>query len=107
MKLFLNFILVRKYLKVFFLVTLAALFSEVLGQVEWTKYGGNPVLQAGASGTWDDDGFPSANVLIIGATYYMWYTGNDGKVQASSGLPADGGSATGHHQADSKPDLQQ
>ena len=78
MKIFLNFKLEKKFLMVIFLFTISALFSNVLGQVEWNKYGGNPVLQAGASGTWDDVGLPSADVLIIGTTYHMWYTGNDG-----------------------------
>ena len=78
MKQLLEFIFERKSLMVFFLITLAAISSEVLGQVDWTKYSGNPVLMPGAPGTWDDVGFPSASVLLIGSTYHMWYTGNDG-----------------------------
>jgi hypothetical protein len=78
MELLLEFIFKRKYLRVFLFVTLSTLFSEVLGQVDWTKYNGNPVLLPGASGSWDDVGFPNSSVMLIGSTYHMWYSGNDG-----------------------------
>ena len=78
MKQLLALIFERKYFKIFLLVTLSALFSEVLGQVDWTKYGSNPILLPGAPGTWDNVGFPNVCVLLIGTTYHMWYTGNDG-----------------------------
>jgi hypothetical protein len=65
-------------LKVFLLFTLSALFCDIVGQEEWTKYSGNPVLLPGAPGTWDDIGFINASVLLIGSTYHMWYTGIDG-----------------------------
>jgi hypothetical protein len=59
-------------------IFLSPIFSNSYGQVDWTKYSGNPVLLPGAPGTWDDVGFPNATVLIIGSTYHMWYSGNDG-----------------------------
>jgi len=78
MKTFVNFILERKYFKVFLLFTLSALFSDVLGQVDWTKYGGNPVLQPGASGTWDDAFVLGTSVYFNNTIYHMWYSGYDG-----------------------------
>jgi predicted GH43/DUF377 family glycosyl hydrolase len=43
----------------------------------WVKYGGNPVLTVGSDGSWDDEVLFSANVLIEGSTYKMWYSGVD------------------------------
>ncbi len=46
--------------------------------ITWTKYAGNPVLQGGPAGSWDDQGgFPST-VLFDGTSFKMWYTGSDG-----------------------------
>jgi len=37
----------------------------------------SPVLNAGASGQWDDKNVALPNVLRIGTAYYMWYLGNN------------------------------
>jgi len=56
------------------LVPMAVVLSAP--QVAWVKYAGNPVLVPGAPGTWDDRNVFSADVLLDGATYKMWYTGS-------------------------------
>jgi predicted GH43/DUF377 family glycosyl hydrolase len=38
------------------------------------KYQGNPVLVAGANGTWDQQAIGRESVLFNGTTYNMWYT---------------------------------
>ena len=42
------------------------------------KISGNPVLNVGGSGTWDDYHVAQGTVLFDGAEYRMWYSGNDG-----------------------------
>jgi predicted GH43/DUF377 family glycosyl hydrolase len=44
----------------------------------WSKHAGNPVLDAGASGAWDDAGVSGPDVLVDGTGYHMWYSGYDG-----------------------------
>ncbi len=46
----------------------------VQAAINWTKYGGNPVLEED-SGEWDEGGVGAACVIIDGSTYKMWYTG--------------------------------
>ena len=46
--------------------------------IVWSKYVGNPVLDLGSSGAWDDDSLEHPSVLFVGAKYEMWYTGGDG-----------------------------
>jgi len=46
--------------------------------IDWTKYDNNPVLNLGASGTWDDDVVHSPTALYDGTDYKMWYSGNNG-----------------------------
>lgn len=56
----------------------------------WTKYGANPVLTKGTSGTWDDEGVGSCCVLwdADDSLYKMWYTGTPGS--DGSAIPAIG-----------------
>lgn len=42
--------------------------------ITWTKYPGNPVLNVGDPGLWDDESIIGATVLQSGATYQAWYT---------------------------------
>jgi len=39
----------------------------------WTKLAGNPVLNTGASGAWDDQYVFAPSVILDNATYKMWY----------------------------------
>ena len=44
----------------------------------WTKNPGNPVLDVGTAGSWDDAGVWAPNVMFEYNTYKMWYSGYDG-----------------------------
>ena len=46
--------------------------------INWTKADENPVLNVGASGTWDDDNLGYSCVLYDGSLYKMWYHAYDG-----------------------------
>jgi uncharacterized repeat protein (TIGR01451 family) len=46
--------------------------------VTWTKYGSNPVLNVGASGSWEDEDASWPTVIKEGSIYHLWYTGADG-----------------------------
>ena len=45
----------------------------------WTKHPGNPVLNWGTTGNWDDThvGFCSVLLDTVMSTYRMWYSGGD------------------------------
>jgi len=45
--------------------------------IVWTKYEGNPVLDLGVPGAWDDSHVWAPSVLFYDGTYKMWYTGYD------------------------------
>ena len=59
-------------------------YATSLDGITWTKYWGNPILPAGAPGTWDDGGATFGSVLLEGGTYRGWYIGGptDGSVLA-------------------------
>lgn len=44
--------------------------------LQWQKYGSNPILSPGPSGSWDSENIYGAAVLLVGQTYYMWYAGS-------------------------------
>ena len=46
-----------------------------MAQTEWEKYPGNPVLQDGPSGAWDDVEVGGPTLLFDGTEYKMWYNG--------------------------------
>jgi uncharacterized repeat protein (TIGR01451 family) len=46
--------------------------------VTWTKYEGNPVLEVGFFGSWDDDDVGKPGVIKQNGVYHMWYEGHDG-----------------------------
>ena len=45
--------------------------------IAWTKHPGNPVLDLGTAGTWDEKQVTTPHVIKDGTTYKMWYTGMD------------------------------
>jgi predicted GH43/DUF377 family glycosyl hydrolase len=53
-------------------------YATSLDGITWTKYSGNPVLNLGLSGTWEDERVAEATVLFEGSTYHLWYAGDDG-----------------------------
>lgn len=54
-------------------VLLISFTTKVYSQTEWTKYEGNPVLDPGPPGAWDDESIWKPSVLFDGTTYHMWY----------------------------------
>ena len=46
--------------------------------VIWSEYLGNPVLDVGSAGNWDDEGVYRVYVRFDGELYQMWYTGLSG-----------------------------
>jgi len=46
--------------------------------VSWTKYEGNPVMDLGPEGSWDDSEVTDPCVYFDGAVYHMWYAGANG-----------------------------
>lgn len=55
--------------------------------VHWTKYEGNPILDIGSPGTWDEAHVEGLILTFDGSTYSMWYTGNAGRfIQSRIGL---------------------
>lgn len=47
--------------------------------INWTKYSGNPVLDLGNSGEWDDYKVNFPTVILDSGVYRMWYLGEDGE----------------------------
>jgi hypothetical protein len=47
--------------------------------IDWAKYEGNPVLDLGDSGQWDDSGVRTGVVLYHEEVYKLWYVGDDGE----------------------------
>ena len=53
-------------------------WTDLFAQTIWTKYSGNPVLNLGSSGDWDDSGVILPAVIKESDTFKMWYHGDDG-----------------------------
>jgi predicted GH43/DUF377 family glycosyl hydrolase len=47
-------------------------------QTDWTKHAGNPVLNPGDAGQWDDKTVGEPGVILENGTYKMWYVGQSG-----------------------------
>jgi predicted GH43/DUF377 family glycosyl hydrolase len=45
--------------------------------IHWQKDSANPVLLAGAPGSWDDEVVSHPKIILIDTTYHMWYGGTD------------------------------
>jgi hypothetical protein len=53
-------------------------YATSIDGINWTKQNsGNPVMNLGAAGTWDDNYAMVGSVIKDGDTYRMWYSGND------------------------------
>ena len=46
--------------------------------LDWVKYAGNPVLEVGSPGEWNEDEVGDPSVILDGSTYKMWYYGTGG-----------------------------
>ncbi len=62
---------------VLMLLFLASTFTASLAQIDWEKASGNPVLDPGPSGAWDDGFVGIPSILFDGNTYHMWYAGRN------------------------------
>jgi len=62
----------------FFIAFQFLFFTNVFPQTDWEKYEGNPILEPGPSGSWDDESILGCSVLFDGTIYHMWYGGFDG-----------------------------
>ena len=56
----------------------ALMVATTFAQTNWTKYLGNPVMDVGPPGSWDDEDVKVLIVVNDGSLYHMWYTGNSG-----------------------------
>jgi len=59
----------------------------------WTKYAGNPVLELGLAGDWDEGGFEAPYVIKEGPnSYKMWFSGfdADGTIRIGYATSSDG-----------------
>ncbi len=59
--------------------------------VQWVRYQGNPILNRGEEGQWDDCGIWPGAVIRVGETYYLFYEGRCcGEPQAQADARATG-----------------
>ncbi|MBN2365365.1 MAG: T9SS type A sorting domain-containing protein [Calditrichaeota bacterium] len=63
-------------LLVILLSLIFGLLSFAGSQTMWTKYTGNPVLNPGSSGSWDQNGVGQPFIIYEGGIYHMWYSGS-------------------------------
>jgi predicted GH43/DUF377 family glycosyl hydrolase len=52
--------------------------------INWTKHAGNPVLDVGSAGFFDDEQVAEPRVFRLGATYRMYYTGRQESTERTS-----------------------
>ncbi|MHA2281212.1 MAG: hypothetical protein ACXAC5_10200 [Promethearchaeota archaeon] len=45
--------------------------------INWNRYSGNPIIDIGIPGMWDDDAVYASTVFYDGSSYHMWYHGTD------------------------------
>ncbi len=71
----------KRVFSIFCFLTLFEFFffpKSASAMTEWVKHGGNPVIDVGASGSWDASNVDSPSVFFDGSTFRMWYGGYDG-----------------------------
>ena len=59
-------------------------------QTKWFKYEGNPVLDVGPKGTWDDDWIHIDRVILRDSLYHMWYSGGWQRTRIGHATSRDG-----------------
>ena len=61
------------------IITILVLTGGVFSQTTWTKFAGNPILDVGAAGSWEDYGVYGQSILYDQGIYKMWYNGSNGQ----------------------------
>jgi hypothetical protein len=46
-----------------------------MGQTEWVQWPGNPIIEPGEPGSWDEGGRWVSNVIFDGSIYHIWFSG--------------------------------
>jgi predicted GH43/DUF377 family glycosyl hydrolase len=84
----------KRYITFLFIgpLLLMMFIAQVSAQTHWTKYSGNPVLDPGPSGNWDDAHISWPFVIYDGTQFIMYYTGFP-EISPEGG---QGGRATSH-----------
>ncbi|MEA3287817.1 MAG: hypothetical protein U9Q77_10650, partial [Candidatus Marinimicrobia bacterium] len=54
--------------------------------INWEKYGQNPVIPSGPSGSWNEIWSKDPSVLKIDGAYHMWYSGKEAEGDNAIGL---------------------
>lgn len=62
--------------------------------VHWTKLLGNPVMDVGATGAFDENGLGEPSVVFSAPYFYMIYTGRDGSERRDIGYAISGDGVT-------------
>jgi len=67
------------YIIIYLMTAVVMLCAELsFAQTDWVKDPGNPVLDMGRAGSWDDFHVAYPSVIFYDGTYQMWYGGYDG-----------------------------
>ncbi|MBI4547854.1 MAG: hypothetical protein HY707_07740 [Ignavibacteriae bacterium] len=74
----------------FSLLLLLVYSSPASSQTKWFKYEGNPVLDVGKRGEWDETFIHIDRVIIEGSVYRMWYSGGWTLVRTGHATSPDG-----------------
>ncbi|OGG02910.1 hypothetical protein A2W14_00155 [Candidatus Gottesmanbacteria bacterium RBG_16_37_8] len=66
--------------------------QNIIAATNWIKYSGNPIVEPGAPGEWDEKYIYPGTVIKEGSEYKMWYTGSDrtGREQIGYATSTDG-----------------
>ena len=65
--------------------------------VSWEKYSGNPVLNLGTTGTWDEEEVMHPIVVFDGEMYHMWYNGYGQEMQRTGYATSSDGISWNKH----------
>jgi predicted GH43/DUF377 family glycosyl hydrolase len=60
-------------------------YATSVDGINWTKYAGNPVMDVGSAGSWDNEGIGLGSVISDTGIFKMWYTGVDSDFATSVG----------------------
>ena len=59
--------------------------------INWERYAGNPILDIGETGEWDDTDIANVSVLYNNGIYEMWYGASDGSVKRTGYATSEDG----------------